>query len=207
MTDWISLGTGVLTDTAKGAAAGSVVPGLGTIAGGLIGLAASLAGHVLPDSAKPALSAAAQAITGVSDEAGQVAAIVSDPSVAESFRVSALQIQADAEAARDQALNDRISAALADVADARKTTVALASTGSKIAWGPPVVAFVVLVTFGIAIWVVLFYGIPAGSEATANLLLGTLATMSVSVVGYFVGSSAGSAEKQRLLAGGKPNGM
>jgi len=200
MTDWISLGTGVLTDTAKGAAAGSVVPGLGTIAGGLIGLAASLAGHVLPDSAKPALSAAAQAITGVSDEAGQVAAIVSDPSVAESFRVQALQIQADAEAARDQALNDRISAALADVADARKTTVALAGSNSLIEYGAPIISIIVLIAFGIMASLVLVYGIPTGAETVASVLLGYLGAMATAVTSYWVGSSQGSNEKSHIIA-------
>lgn len=200
MTDWVQLGTGALEDAAKGAAAGSIVPGLGTVAGGLIGLAASLAGHMLPASAKPALSAAAKAITGASDEAGQVAAINSDSAMADTFRVQALQIQADAEAARDQALNDRITAALADVADARKQTIALAASGSSIAWGAPVISVIVLVSFGVMASLVLVYGVPTGAETVASVLLGYVGAMATATVSYWVGSSKGSSDKANVIA-------
>ena len=204
MIDWIGIGTSVIEDAAKGAAAGSVVPGLGTVAGGLIGLAASVAGHMLPDAAKPALSAAAAAITGVTDEAGQVAAIAADPVQADAFRLEVLRIQADREAARDTALNDRLTAALADVSSARAQTVALAGAGSRIAWGAPVVSVLVLAAFGAMAMLVLWHGIPTGAEAVASVMLGYVGGMATSVVAYWVGSSAGSARKSELLAGGKP---
>lgn len=44
--------------------------------------------------------------------------------------------------------------------------------------------------------------VPAGSRELANILLGTLAAMASSVVGYWVGSSAGSARKDAVLRGG-----
>ena len=204
MTDWVGIGTAALEDAAKGAAAGSIVPGLGTVAGGLIGLAASVAGHMLPPAAKPALSAAAAAITGVTDEAGQVAAIASDPAQAESFRLEVLRIQADREAARDQALNDRLTAALADVNNARAQTIALAGAGSRIAWGAPVVSVLVLIAFATTAFLVLWRGIPTGAEGVASVMLGYVGGMATAVVGYWVGSSAGSARKSELLAGGKP---
>jgi membrane protein DedA with SNARE-associated domain len=47
---------------------------------------------------------------------------------------------------------------------------------------------------------VLVYGIPAGTDTVANMLLGTLAAMATSVVSYWVGSSAGSARKEDRLA-------
>ena len=67
-------------------------------------------------------------------------------------------------------------------------------------WGAPVVSVVVLVTFGTVVSLVLLRAIPAGSETVLNVLLGTLAAMATNVVGYWVGSSAGSARKDERLA-------
>lgn len=68
------------------------------------------------------------------------------------------------------------------------------------AWGAPVVSVVVLVTFGTVVSLTLLRAIPAGSETVLNVLLGTLAAMATNVVGYWVGSSAGSARKDERLA-------
>lgn len=68
------------------------------------------------------------------------------------------------------------------------------------AWGAPVVSVVVLLTFGTVVSLVLLRAIPAGSETVLNVLLGTLAAMATNVVGYWVGSSAGSARKDERLA-------
>ncbi len=68
------------------------------------------------------------------------------------------------------------------------------------AWGAPVVSVVVLVTLGTVVSLVLLRAIPAGSETVLNVLLGTLAAMATNVVGYWVGSSAGSARKDERLA-------
>jgi hypothetical protein len=42
--------------------------------------------------------------------------------------------------------------------------------------------------------------VPPGSEALANIMMGTLAGMASAVVSYWVGSSAGSARKSDDLA-------
>lgn len=203
--DWNAIGQEALASGLKGAALGSVVPGVGTVVGGLIGVASNLVSHILPPSAQPALTAAAEAITGKAYEATQLSALAENPAQMAEFRLQVMQIVADEHTAERQADADRLAAALADVANARAQTIALAAAGSRIAWGTPVTSVVVLMIFAMAVSVILFWGIPPGSEATANVLLGTLATMAVSVVSYWVGSSAGSAEKQRLLAGGKPD--
>ena len=71
---------------------------------------------------------------------------------------------------------------------------------SVISWGAPVVSVVVLVTFGGVVSLTLLRTIPVGSEAVLNVLLGTLGAMATNVVGYWVGSSAGSARKDDRLA-------
>lgn len=88
-----------------------------------------------------------------------------------------------------------------DRASARAQTVELAKAGSKIAWGAPVVSVIVLATFGLVMGMVLTKSIPPGQETTVNLMLGTLQTMATAVVFYWVGSSAGSAAKDKLLRG------
>lgn len=71
---------------------------------------------------------------------------------------------------------------------------------SVMSWGAPVVSVVVLVTFGGVISLTLLRTIPLGSEAVLNVLLGTLGAMATNVVGYWVGSSVGSARKDDRLA-------
>jgi len=85
-----------------------------------------------------------------------------------------------------------------DRADARAQTVQLAQAGSRISWGAPVVSTIVLVTFGIVLYRVLSQ--PTGAiDQNATLMLGALTTMASAVVSYWVGSSAGSAAKDKLL--------
>ena len=86
-------------------------------------------------------------------------------------------------------------ATLSDVASARNQTVELAQAKSPIAWGAPVVSTVVLLTFGLMLGIILSHSLPVGSEALANVMLGTLAAMATAVAQYWVGSSAGSARK------------
>ncbi|HEY0206362.1 MAG TPA: hypothetical protein VGC15_19700 [Acetobacteraceae bacterium] len=71
---------------------------------------------------------------------------------------------------------------------------------SVMSWGAPVVSVVVLVTFGGVVSLTLLRTIPSGSEAVLNVLLGTLGAMATNVVGYWVGSSVGSARKDDRLA-------
>jgi membrane protein DedA with SNARE-associated domain len=69
-----------------------------------------------------------------------------------------------------------------------------------LAWGAPIVSVVVLLTFGGVVSLTMLRTIPTGSETVLNVLLGTLAAMATNVVGYWVGSSAGSARKDERLA-------
>lgn len=202
--DWLGNATTIAGDllagAAKGAAAGSVVPGLGTVAGSLVGLASALVPHVFGAETEPLLHAAAAVVTGQGKQADQLVTLSTDPAMREQFRLEVLKIAADQEVARDLALQNRLDAALADVADARKQTLSLASLGSGIAWAAPVISVIVLVAFGGLSCVVLFHQVPEASATLANVLLGALSGMATTVVSYWVGSSAGSARKEIQLA-------
>ncbi len=197
----------LIEDVAKGAAAGSaVVPGIGTAlgaAGGLVlDLAPELSRWLFGPEAAPVVAAvrdAVKSVTGTADPAQQAGAL-QDPAKAGELRLQLAQIAADAAAAADAGANARLVSQLADVAGARAMAVQLAQAGSPMAWGAPVVSVVVLLTFGAVMSLVLFHQVPSGSEAVLNVLLGTLGAMATSVVGYWVGSSVGSARKDDRLA-------
>lgn len=196
----------VAADAPKGAAAGSVVPGLGTALGAVGGIALDLAPEIGrwllgPDAAPVAVAVqqAVQAVTGTDEPAAQVAALA-DPELAGQFRLALAGIAATRAAAADTATEARMSAQLVDVANAHVTTVRLAQVGSAMAWGAPITSVVVLATFGAVVSLVLLHAVPEGSATVLNVLLGTLAAMATNVVGYWVGSSAGSARKDEQLA-------
>jgi hypothetical protein len=193
-------------DAAKGAAAGSVVPGIGTALGAVGGIVLDLAPEVgrwlFGADAAPVVSAvqsAVGAVTGTGDVAAQVAALA-DPGKAAELRVELARIAAGQAAAAEAAAQAALVTQLSDVANARASTVQLAQSGSGIAWGAPVVSIVVLVTFGVVVTVALTRTLPPNAEPVLNVLMGTLGAMATSVVGYWVGSSAGSARKDEHLA-------
>ena len=196
----------VAEDAAKGAAMGSVVPGVGTALGAVGGVVLDLAPEVGrwlfgPDAAPvaSAVSAALGAVTGTSDESAQ-AAVLADPEKAAALRIELARIAATQQAAAASASQAELMAKLSDVAGARAMAVQLAQTNSIIGWGAPVVSVVVLVTFGIVVTVALTQTLPATAEPVLNVLMGTLGAMATSVVSYWVGSSAGSARKDEHLA-------
>ncbi len=91
--------------------------------------------------------------------------------------------------------------ALADIADARKQTITLASTGSMIAWGAPLMSGIV--TFAFSILMILWLFHPPSSDAAQlavfNILVGSLSAAFGAVVQYWLGSSAGSREKDVIV--------
>ena len=200
--EWVQVGE----DAAKGAAAGSVLPGVGTALGAAGGLALDLApelGQWLfgPGSANTvkAVQTAVQTVTGSADGGDQIQALT-DPDLARTLRIQLASIAAARAAAAAKAAQDQLVAQLADVANARATTVQLAQAGSPMAWGAAIVSVVVLTTFAGAMLMTLLRAIPENAEPVLNVLLGSLTAMATSVVSYWVGSSVGSARKDARIA-------
>lgn len=192
-------------DAAKGAAAGSMVPGIGTALGAVGGIVLDLAPEVgrwlFGSDAEPVVAAVQSAVTkvtGTSEGAAQ-ASVLADPDKAAALRVELAKIAAAQEAAAAAATQAVFAAQLSDVAGARTLTAQLAQSGSRIAWGAPVVSVVVLVTFGVVMAIALTRTLPSTAEPVLNMLLGTLGAMATSVVGYWVGSSAGADRKDEHL--------
>jgi hypothetical protein len=180
--------------------------------GALIPLAISLAPEIgkwlfgtTGATVATAVAQVVQTVTGTDDTTAAQQVIARDPNVAAQLRVQLAQLAAQQEQAAAQATLDALKAQIGDVQNARSQTVALAQAKSAVAWAPPIISAVVLVTFGLVMWAALTRSLPAGSETILNMLLGTLAAMATSVVGYWVGSSAGSDRKTDLLYNSTPN--
>lgn len=198
-----------------GAAQGFMTGGpMGALLGAITGILPDIGVHLF-GSAGPAVQAAAQAaaaaVTGVpSPTAADVSGLAPDKTAELRVRLAeiAAQAQKDKDAAATAQMNLALAsmqASLADTAGARDQTAKLASLGSKIAYGAPVVSVVVLVTFGVVMAIAFTRALPDGSQTILTMLLGSLAAMATSVVSYWVGSSAGSQRKDASLADSVPS--
>jgi hypothetical protein len=87
---------------------------------------------------------------------------------------------------------------LRDVQDARATTVKLVEQGSVIAWGAPVVSVIVITGFALLSYLAI-YASP-GQREVLLFLLGAWSGLATNVVGYWMGSSAGSKDKDAQIA-------
>ena len=93
---------------------------------------------------------------------------------------------------------DLLAEILKDRQDARATTIKLVEQGSAIAWGAPVISVLVVLGFIGMVTALLFRTVP--DNQVSLILFGTLSTAFGSVISYWLGSSAGSAKKDTLLA-------
>ena len=173
----------------------------------ILSIAPEAAGAAFGPQGAALASAAASAIAAVTgadnpDDAQKV--ISADPTKASELRVRLAQIAAEHDAAARRADADRLAARLADEANARAQTVDLARAGSAAVWGAPVVSVVVLITFAAAMTLSITRAMPPGSESVLNTLLGMLGAGFTAVVQFWLGSSAGSAQKNALLAMSQP---
>lgn len=103
-------------------------------------------------------------------------------------------------AAADVKMNaevEKLRIQIADVQDARATTVKLDSTGSSIAWGAPVISVVIVLGF-FTVMTMLFVvkiDLTPSSVTLLNVLFGALIPAFGQVCNYWLGSSAGSQTK------------
>lgn len=146
--------------------------------------------------------AAAGAVAGGTDPA-TVAAAVADPARRAELALELGKISATAEAERERQATERWRLELEGVANARAAglgSAEIARTQSRMAWA-------VLVLFAAVLAGLFLRGVPAGAESLVNVLLGVLTAGFAAVIGYYFGSSAGSAAKERAMSaalGGAP---
>lgn len=154
-------------------------PLLGTIIGGPVGTLAGAAIGALADAlgTKPTPEAVKEAIETRPDAAAIVQRV---------------------EAEKAPALNADFEAIMRDRQGARDHTLALVDKGSAMAWGAPIVSVLVLSGFIGLSWLAM-NPTPTVRADVVLYLLGAWQTLAGGVVGYWVGSSAGSASKEIAL--------
>jgi len=175
--------------SAVGQLVGQAAPTLGGLLGGLIPFPG---GAILGEVAGKVI-AASLGVPPTPEAVGRALQNKSSDEVAAALSEAEARINAEVE---------KFKAQLADVQDARETNFKLADIGSSLQWGAPVVS--VLITLGfIATLLLLLTTHVNFNEVTGQallLLIGSLSTMQVSVVTYWLGSSAGSADKSAQIA-------
>ncbi len=137
----------------------------------------------------------AKEVFGTTDETAIAKAIETNPALADQFK------------AKLEAETANLAAQLADVQDARATTVKLAETGSAMQYGSAIVSVIVVIGFCGLSWLAM--NPPDGVRENVVLyLLGAWQSLATAVVGYWIGSSAGSASKdialKQIAAGKRP---
>lgn len=160
----------------------SLLPMLLRDAPDLVGLAFGSGAEAVSAS----IARAAGAVFGTADAAAITAQAAADPAKAAAF------------AGRLHAETDALEAEMADRQNARGTMSALATAGSPVAWGAPVVSCAVTFGFIGILAVLTLHALP--DSGVVNVLVGTLATAFGSVVNFWLGSSAGSQAKTQQLA-------
>lgn len=175
----------------------------------LIGLAPKVAEWVAGKPAAQVVEQVAQVAKdtlGIDNIDNLENALSKDPEKALQFKLAMInaaneeaQRKHDEQMAAITSQIEEVKAYLSDVQSARNQTVELAKANSYIAWGSVVVSVIVMIAFGIMLYVTATYDIPASQKDNVSGLLWTLNTLAVAVVSYWVGSSAGSAQKTSAM--------
>lgn len=79
-----------------------------------------------------------------------------------------------------------------DVQDARQIL--------KVSKGPIAISTLVVIAFSVLLFLLMFVAIPAGSQAVAYLLMGSMATAFTQVLNFWLGTSVGSKEKDSTIS-------
>lgn len=133
-----------------------------------------------------------------------VKAAMEDPAKAGDLLLRLQEIEAAAERARQDAAQAELVARLGDLADARNQTVQLAQAKSPLAYGAVLMTVFVMAICAGFTYLLMTQAYPEGSRDIVLLLAGQVLGWGGAAVAYWLGSSAGSAEKNRLLAAAGP---
>lgn len=162
-----------------------------------------IANWIAGDRAGKVASQIASVVSNVTktDDPAAAQAALGDQQVAAQLRIELAKI--GAQAAKDQrdAEQAELVPRLADVANSRQLTENLMAKDSPMAWAAPILSVVILISFGVMLYVILKDNIPKDLQNMAMILLGTLAAMATQVANYWLGSSLGSASKNQTIAG------
>ncbi|MGG5810955.1 hypothetical protein [Falsiroseomonas sp. CW058] len=154
-------------------------------------LARWLGGSPSAQEALAEVASVAREVAGTEDAESVRNAIAANPEQGAQLKIRLAEIAARLEEAERNADREDLLARLADVAGARRSSEAMAAAGSPLAYGAFIVSMAVLGLFGFTL-IGTAYGLVV-PDSMVKLLEYSL----IAVLGYWVGSSAGSAAKDR----------
>ncbi|ADG20855.1 hypothetical protein [Paraburkholderia atlantica] len=167
-------------------------PLLAGLIGGPVGLGVTAASTILSH------------VLGTANDPTSVSAALEDPAALDKVRqaesANAIQLQQLAVTAAQAQLTHEIELARVEAADRADARAKEEKTGD---WVPKALAMAVTVGFFGMLILMAVHGLPDKNRDLINVILGSLGTAWVSIIGYYFGTSAGSARKTELLA--KPN--
>ena len=166
-----------------GKAVAKVAPVLGGVLGGPVGAIAGAAGALLGSA------------LGVDADPEAITKALADPETL----VKLKQIESDERQRLLEWQTAQLNAELENVKSAREREVALAQAGHGASWATSIVSCIVTVGFFVMLYLVISGGKAELGDA-GLMLLGTLATGFGAVINYYLGSSLGSASKDKLFA-------
>ena len=166
-----------------GKAVAKVAPILGGVLGGPVGAIAGAAGALIGSA------------LGVDADPEAITKALADPETL----VKLKQIESDERQRLLKWQSTQLNAELENVKSAREREVALAQAGHGASWATSIVSCIVTIGFFVMLYLVISGGKAELGDA-GLMLLGTLATGFGAVINYYLGSSLGSASKDKLFA-------
>jgi hypothetical protein len=183
------VGSGMMDWTKVASTIGGTAPLLAGLVGGPVGLGVTAAATILSH------------VLGTSNDPQSIETALQDPAALDKVRqaesANAVQLQQLAVTAAQAQLTHEIEMAhveAGDRADARSMGVATKD------WVPKALAMAVTAGFFGILLMMTLRSLPDQNRDLVNVILGSLGTAWVSIIGYYFGTSAGSARKTELLA-------
>ena len=166
-----------------GKAVAKVAPILGGVIGGPVGAIAGAAGALVGS------------FLGVDADPDAITKALADPETL----VKLKQLESDERQRLLEWQTAQLNAELENVKSAREREVALAQAGHGASWATSIVSTIITIGFFVMLGVVLRGGTKELGDA-GLMLLGTLAAGFTAVINYYLGSSSGSAAKDRIFS-------
>lgn len=164
----------------------------------LLNLAPSVASWVLGDKTGAAVekvTGIVKSVTGLGDGDAITSALGGNPELA--YQLKKALIEAEGEERERQ--HAEILARLRDVQSAREQTMRLAEAKSPIAWAAPLVSLLAVGVFGGMIYLLFTGSVGTELRDALMILVGTSGSGYTAVLGYWLGSSSGSADKTKAI--------
>lgn len=165
-----------------GKAVAKVAPVLGGVLGGPVGAIAGAAGALVGS------------FLGVDADPDAITKAMADPDTLLKIK----QLESDERQRLLEWQTAQLNAELENIKSAREREVALAQAGHGASWATSIVSCIVTIGFFVMLYLVISGGKAELGDA-GLMLLGTLATGFGAVINYYLGSSIGSAAKDKLL--------